>query len=186
MKLLNFSHVQDSRFSQNFLKMQTNLCLHLNCQPTWIAYHHDHHQRQNAMSEPEFGGVWGMPGILIFEIFSLMQISQQCFIHCKRKSGLLFSSIDKWKQEAQCKIKWRSCPNEAMSGRKSLRCGSKEGGDGSQSVTPPHYQPSPPHPPETLIRQAPEINNTIYCTFTDNMVQIYERDLGGCKKRWIL
>ena len=56
------------------------------------------------MSEPEFGGVWGMPGILIFEIFSLMQISQQRFIHCKRKSGLFFSSIDKWKQEAQCKI----------------------------------------------------------------------------------
>ena len=45
-----------------------------------------------------------MPGILIFEIFSLMQISQQRFIHCKRKSGLFFSSIDKWKQEAQCKI----------------------------------------------------------------------------------
>ena len=56
------------------------------------------------MSEPEFGRVWGMPGILIFEIFSSMQISQQRFIHCKRKSGLFFSSIDKWKQEAQCKI----------------------------------------------------------------------------------
>ena len=43
--------------------------------------------------------------------------------------------------------------------------------------------PIPPTPsPETLIRQAPEINNTIYCAFTDNIVQIYERDLGGCKK----
>ena len=47
-------------------------------------------------------------------------------------------------------------------------------------LPPPH--PTNPQPPETLIRQAPEINNTIYCTFTDNMVQINERDLGRCEK----
>lgn len=52
-------------------------------------------------------------------------------------------------------------------GEKVLDVAVKEGGDGSQSVTPPHYQPPHPHPPqppapapETLIRQAPEINKT--------------------------
>ena len=83
-----------------------------------------------------------MQRILIFEISKRIQISQKCsFTGKEYQPG----------RQQDCKIKWRSCPNEAMSGRKSLRCGSKEGGDGSQSVTPPHYQP----PPLTLTPQKP-------------------------------
>ena len=51
-------------------------------------------------------------------------------------------------------IKWRSCPNEAMSGRKSLRCGSKEGGMG-HSQLPLHTGRPPPSPSHQPPAQKP-------------------------------
>ena len=127
-----------------------------------------------------------MRRILIFEIFKRMQISQQCSFTGKEYQGISFN-VDKQSSKIVW-IKWRSCPNEAMSGRKSLRCGSKEGGMG-HSQLPLHTgrpPPSPSHQPPaqkpSFVKLQKSTTQYIVLTFTDNMVQIYERDLGRCEK----
>ena len=131
-----------------------------------------------------------MRRILIFEIFKWMQISRQSSVTTKKYISSFFSSkLPRSTQDGmRWLIKWRSCPNEAMSGRKSLRCGSKEGGMG-HSQLPLHTgrpPPSPSHQPPaqkpSFVKLQKSTTQYIVLTFTDNMVQIYERDLGGCKK----